>query len=96
MSAASAIGRVAVLRRNVAKAVTIEPEGLLRAQAEHSAKQASVPITVLAGHADALPAADDTFDAAVVSFVLCSVPDPDLTLAEFVRVPALRRGVQRL
>src|SRR4029453_1484499 len=41
---------------------------------------------------DRLPAGDATFDAAVTSLVLCSVPDVPATLAEIRRV--LRPGAE--
>jgi ubiquinone/menaquinone biosynthesis C-methylase UbiE len=44
-------------------------------------------IEAAAGH---LPFPDDTFDTAVVTFVLCSVPDPAAALTEIARV--LRPG----
>lgn len=71
---------------SVTGVVAVEPEDSLRAQAERAADQSPVPITVMAGHADAIPAADGSFDAAVASLVLCSVPDPARTLAEIGRV----------
>ena len=49
-----------------------------------------MPVTVLAGLADALPFADAELDAAVVSLVLCSVPDQGRALSELRRV--LRPG----
>lgn len=68
----------------------VEPDDTLRTHAERAAEEAPVPVTVVAGHADALPAADASQDAAVVSLVLCSVPDPATALAELTRV--LRPG----
>jgi ubiquinone/menaquinone biosynthesis C-methylase UbiE len=41
---------------------------------------------VVAGHATALPVDDASFDAAVASLVLCSVPDVPTALAELRRV----------
>jgi ubiquinone/menaquinone biosynthesis C-methylase UbiE len=49
-----------------------------------------VPIEVDEGSAEALPAQDGEFDAAVVSLVLCSVPDQRVALREIAR--ALRPG----
>jgi ubiquinone/menaquinone biosynthesis C-methylase UbiE len=49
-----------------------------------------VPIEVVAGVAVPLDAADESFDAAVVMGLLCSVPDPAAALAELRRV--LRPG----
>jgi ubiquinone/menaquinone biosynthesis C-methylase UbiE len=64
--------------------VAVEPEPTLRALA------AQRGVEVLDAVADALPFADDAFDAAVVSLVLCSVPDQGRALAELRRV--LRSG----
>ncbi|HLI33259.1 MAG TPA: class I SAM-dependent methyltransferase [Solirubrobacteraceae bacterium] len=70
----------------VTKLVAIEPEAYLRAQALRAAAQAPVPTSVLAGSAESLPVADESFNAAVVSLVLCSVRDLDLALSELRRV----------
>lgn len=70
----------------VTEVLAVEPEDRLRALAEQAAKQAPVPVRVVAGHADALPAKAGTFNAAVASLVLCSVPDVAGALAEIRRV----------
>lgn len=70
--------------------VAIEPEDRLRALAEQAGRRASVPVQVVAAHADDLPFDDGSFDAAVVSLVLCSVPDPHSALTELRRVLAPR------
>lgn len=72
--------------------VAVEPEGHLRRLAERAAERASVPIEVVDGVAERLPADDRSCDAAVTSLVLCSVPDQGAALAEIVRV--LRPGGQ--
>ncbi len=66
--------------------VAVEPEDYLRGQAEQAARDAPVPVTVRAGVAEALPAGDDEFDAAVASLVLCSVAEQAAALAELQRV----------
>lgn len=70
----------------VTEVVAIEPEPTLRAAAERAATQAPVPVSVRAGAAESLALADGEMDAAVVSLVLCSVPDQTRALAELHRV----------
>jgi ubiquinone/menaquinone biosynthesis C-methylase UbiE len=70
----------------VTELVAIEPEDRLRALAEQAAERATIDIRVVAAHADDLPYEDATFDAAVVSLVLCSVPDAQRSLSELRRV----------
>ncbi len=77
---------------SVTEVVAIEPEPHLRQLAELEAQRAPVPVRVVAGTAEKLPADDGSFDAAVVSLVLCSVPDQRRALTEAHRV--LRSGGQ--
>ncbi|MFC7245299.1 class I SAM-dependent methyltransferase [Catellatospora aurea] len=70
----------------VTRVLAVEPDDTLRALAQHAAQRAPVPVEVVAGHADALPAPDNAFDTAVASLVLCTVPDPAHALAEIRRV----------
>ena len=74
----------------VDEVVALEPEPYLRQKAEAAARSAPVRVTVRDGVAHPLPLEDDSFDAAVASLVLCSVPDPDHAIAELRRV--LRPG----
>jgi SAM-dependent methyltransferase len=74
----------------VSEVVAVEPEAYLRKKAMEAAPAAPVPVTVVDGLADALPAEDDSFDVAVCSLVLCSVADQGRALAEIARV--LRPG----
>src|SRR3954470_16557549 len=70
----------------VTEVLAVEPEPTLREAAVAAAGRAPVPLTVIEGVADALPAEDESFDAAVASLVLCSVPDQTAALAELRRV----------
>lgn len=70
----------------VTEVVAVEPEPYLRERAQSAAREASVPVTVVDGVADALPAPDGAFDAAVASLVLCTVPDQPAALRELRRV----------
>jgi ubiquinone/menaquinone biosynthesis C-methylase UbiE len=72
--------------RDVEEVVAVEPEPHLRKLASEAALGSPVPVTVLAGTADALPLEDTSCDAAVASLVLCSVPDQGEALAELRRV----------
>jgi ubiquinone/menaquinone biosynthesis C-methylase UbiE len=69
----------------VTEVVAVEPEPTLREAAEKAAGDAPVPVKVVDGVADSLPAEDGEFDAAVVSLVLCSVPDQATALRELRR-----------
>jgi ubiquinone/menaquinone biosynthesis C-methylase UbiE len=74
----------------VTELVAVEPEEHLRAMAREAAAGTHIPVRVVEGLADDLPAEDASMDAAVVTAVLCSVPDPAAALRELVRV--LRPG----
>jgi ubiquinone/menaquinone biosynthesis C-methylase UbiE len=74
----------------VTEVLAVEPEPYLRGLAEVAAGQAPVPVRVVDGTADTLPAPDASTDAAVASLVLCSVPEQARALAELHRV--LRPG----
>jgi ubiquinone/menaquinone biosynthesis C-methylase UbiE len=72
--------------------LAVEPEPYLRSVAERAAATTGGRVRVVDGVADALPAGDGEFDAAVASLVLCSVPDQPLALRELHRV--LRPGAE--
>ncbi|GAA0798683.1 class I SAM-dependent methyltransferase [Spirilliplanes yamanashiensis] len=74
----------------VTEVVAVEPEPRLRSAATAAARRAPVPVRVVDGVAEHLPAADGEFDAAVAGLVLCSVADQRAALAEIHRV--LRPG----
>lgn len=70
----------------VAEVVALEPEPYLRERAERSARRVRVDVDVLDGLADSLPLDAESFDAAVTSLVLCTVPDQARALEELRRV----------
>ena len=75
---------------SVVRVLAVEPDPTARETAAERARNAAVPIDVIAGTAEELPAEDGLFDAAVLMGVLCTVSDPAAALQELRRV--LRRG----
>lgn len=71
---------------SVTEILAVEPEAYLRRLAMRATEEADVPVRVLDGVAERLPAEDGEFDAGVASLVLCSVPHPDRALDELFRV----------
>jgi ubiquinone/menaquinone biosynthesis C-methylase UbiE len=76
----------------VTEVMAVEPEPYLRDAARRAAGRARVPVSVVEGVAERLPAEDGSFDAGVASLVLCSVSDQAQALAELHRV--IRPGGQ--
>jgi len=70
----------------VERVTAIEPEPYLRSKAANAARTAPVSVSVAQGTAEALPLADGSVDASVVSLVLCSVADQASALGELRRV----------
>jgi ubiquinone/menaquinone biosynthesis C-methylase UbiE len=70
---------------SVERVVAVEPEPLLREAATATAATVGVPIEVVDGTAERLPAEDASFDAGVAALVLCTV-DAAAALAELRRV----------
>src|SRR4051794_38754244 len=57
----------------VERIVAVEPEPILREAAVEVAGRASVPVEVVDGVAERIPAEDDSFDAGVACLMLCTV-----------------------
>jgi ubiquinone/menaquinone biosynthesis C-methylase UbiE len=72
------------------RVVAVEPAPSMARRLAKRAPEASVPVEIVSGSAEALPFPDESFDTAVVTFVFCSVEDPGVALAEVRRV--LRPG----
>ena len=70
----------------VTEVVAVEPEPCLRERAKEAARGAPVPVSVVDALGGALPFEDASFDAAVTSLVLCSVPQQEPVLSDLSRV----------
>ena len=68
------------------RVVAVEPDPSMAKRIAIRLPEARVPVEVVSASAEELPFADESFDAAVATFVLCSVGDPVRTLAEIRRV----------
>lgn len=66
--------------------IAIEPEPHLRSLAGQAAARSDVPVTVLAGRAEALPLGSCSVDVGVVSLMLCALDDQSQALNELLRV----------
>lgn len=64
----------------------VEPDPGMRKQAQRRAERLTANIDVVDADAQDLPYDDGTFDAVVVSFVFCTIPDHERALSEVARV----------
>jgi ubiquinone/menaquinone biosynthesis C-methylase UbiE len=76
--------------RRAKRVVAVEPDASMAKRLPARVEEATVPIEIMTARAQALPFPDESFDAAVAAFVLCSVEEPSAVLAEAHRV--LRPG----
>jgi ubiquinone/menaquinone biosynthesis C-methylase UbiE len=72
------------------RVVAVEPDASMAKRLRKRAPEAHPSVEIVSGSAESLPFPDGAFDTVVVTFVLCSVPDPTASLAEIGRVLAPR------
>jgi ubiquinone/menaquinone biosynthesis C-methylase UbiE len=72
------------------RVVAVEPDTSMAKRLPGRLQEAKVPVEVVSARAQTLPFPDQSFDAAVAAFVLCSVEDQSAVLAEARRI--LRPG----
>jgi SAM-dependent methyltransferase len=70
----------------VTELVLAEPDPHMLKQLQVKVGESGVDAEVLDAPAERLPFADASFDTAIFTLVLCTVPDPDRALAEAARV----------
>lgn len=78
----------------IADLTVTEPDPHMTKQLQKKLAESRRPVEVIEAPAERLPFDDDSFDTAVVTLVLCTVPDPAGALKEIRRV--LRPGGQFL
>ena len=71
---------------DVSTVVGLDPPGPLLAMARRRAAEANVAVELMQGSATAIPLGDDSVDMVVMTWTLCSIPDPLAALREMRRV----------
>src|SRR5262245_21667450 len=78
------------LYRDVTSLAGVDPDPHMLERARARVPELSFPVELHQTGAERLPFPDDHFDTAVITFTLCTIPDPAAALAEVRRV--LRPG----
>ena len=71
---------------SVEELVLTEPAGPMARRLERRVRALDRHVQVVPAAAEELPFADDSFDTAVSTLVLCTVQDPERSIAELIRV----------
>ncbi len=64
----------------------VDPSPGMSRLAQSRVREAPFEVRLLENSADDIPLDDDTADSAVITYTLCSIPDPEAALREIVRV----------
>ena len=75
---------------NIDKLYALEPDKEMLRQAKSVVKEVNFPITFLETGAEKIPLDDDSIDTALLTYTLCTIPDPLAALLEIRRV--LKKG----
>ena len=75
---------------NIDKLYALEPDKEMLRQAESVVKEVNFPITFLETGAEKILLEDDSIDTALLTYTLCTIPDPLAALLEIRRV--LKKG----
>ncbi|WP_409340708.1 class I SAM-dependent methyltransferase [Paenibacillus sp. MBLB4367] len=71
---------------NAGKVFAVEPEPSMLERSLERVRLSDIPIETVLARAESLPFPADSFDTAVGTLVLCTIPDPLVALAEIRRV----------
>ena len=71
---------------NVGHVYALDPSAELLAMARRRAAQAAVPVKLIRASGEQLPFPDAVFDTVVMTWTLCSIPNPTAALTEMGRV----------
>jgi ubiquinone/menaquinone biosynthesis C-methylase UbiE len=77
---------LALYPENLTELVLAEPDPYMLKKLQAKVGETGVAVEVVAAPAQSLPFADSSFDTAVFTLVLCTVPDPEAALAEAARI----------
>jgi ubiquinone/menaquinone biosynthesis C-methylase UbiE len=77
-------------RSRVTELIALDPAEQMHGKAQARAASAGVDVRVLGLSAEQIPLQDNEVDTVVMTFTLCSIPDPETAVAELARV--LRPG----
>lgn len=70
----------------VERLLAVDPSEELLRMARKRARGAAIPVELMAHSGEALPLADASVDTVVITFALCTIPDPGKALREARRV----------
>lgn len=73
-------------RHGIVRVIGIDPDAAMLALAKPRAEASPHPVELLSGVAEKLPIPDQSVDSLLVTFSLCTIPDPDAAIREFRRV----------
>jgi len=70
----------------VSRLISIEPDPTMLGIARKRLAEFRTPIELIEGRGEALPLPDGSVDTAVVTYALCTIPDPERALCEIRRI----------
>jgi ubiquinone/menaquinone biosynthesis C-methylase UbiE len=73
-------------RARVSAIVGLDPSGAMRRRAERRIADAGLQVEFIGLSAEKIPQPDASFDSVLITYTLCSIPDPLAALAEMRRV----------